>query len=145
MRQRWLVLLVGLIFIVNPSSVSACSCMSLTKAQMVENASLIFTGTVTSAGSFRSFPVGAGCYRTGDPVSVTFAVEAVYRGEAPRSVTLTTTSNQASCGYEFVSGKRYTVFASSAAGQLETNLCRGNAEGAIAPAEYGLGAGRPPS
>ena len=50
----------------------------------------------------------------------------------------------ASCGYTFASGKRYTVFASWREGRFETNLCRGNAEGEIAPAEYGLADGRAP-
>ena len=62
----------------------------------------------------------------------------------PRAVTVATVVGGASCGYEFAGGKRYTVFATGAGDTLETNLCRGNVEGAFAPAEYGLGAGRPP-
>ena len=143
MPRRWLPLVLGLIFVVNPSAVSACSCVPFTKPQMVENASVIFSGTVT--GTSRGFPFGLGCTASSaDPVLVTFDVESVYKGDAPRQVTVSTVVGGASCGYEFQSGKRYTVFATGPRDKLETNLCRGNVEDAIAPSEYGLGPGRPP-
>ena len=143
MRHRWLVLLVGFVFVVNPSSVSACTCAPFSKQQAVENASVIFTGSV--AGTVRGFPFGLGCtVSSTDPISVTFDVESVYKGDAPQRLTVATVVGGASCGYEFASGKRYTVFATGAGDTLETNLCRGNVAGAIAPAEYGLGTGRPP-
>ncbi len=143
MRRCWLAVLVGLVFVANPGAVSACSCVSFTKPQLVENASAIFTGTVT--GTSRGFPFGLGCTRSSaDPILVSFEVESVYKGDAPRQVTVSTVVGDASCGYEFASGKRYTVFATGTGDKLETNLCRGNAEGVIAGADYGLGAGRPP-
>lgn len=143
MRRGWLALLVGMVFVVNPGAVSACSCAPFSKQQAVENASVIFTGTVT--GTSRGFPFGLGCtVSSADPISVTFDVDSVYKGDAPRRVAVTTVVGGASCGYEFASGKRYTVFATGAADKLETNLCRGNALGTIAPSEYGLGTGRPP-
>ena len=142
-RRCWLALLVGLVFVVNPGVVLACSCVPFSKPQLVENASLIFTGTPT--GFKRTFGFGPGCSTSSaDPMWVTFDVEVLYKGDAQRSVTVETVVGGASCGYEFASGKRYTVFATGASDKLETNLCRGNTEGAIAPAEYGLGAGRPP-
>ena len=143
MRRRWLVLVIGLVFVANPGAVSACSCVPFTKPQLVENASLIFTGTAT--GTRRTFGFGPGCsVSSGDPMWVTFDVETVYKGDAPRAVTVATVVGGASCGYDFQGGKRYTVFATGPVDKLETNLCRGNAEGSIAPADYGLGSGRPP-
>jgi hypothetical protein len=137
-------MLMGLVFVVNPGVVSACSCVPFTKPQLVENASVIFTGTVTGASG--AFPFGLGCTRSSaDPIVVTFEVESLYKGDAPRQLAVSTVVGGASCGYEFQNGKRYTVFATGTRDKLETNLCRGNVEGAIAPAEYGLGAGRPPS
>ena len=121
--------------LVDPSVAFACSCMPMTKAQQAENAALIFTGTVT--GSSAIFGLGTAC----GPRS---SFEPVYKGDAARQVTLTTAASGASCGYEFQAGKRYTVFATAADGKIETNLCRGNEAGAIVPAAYGLGAGRPP-
>ena len=142
-RRRGLVVFLALVFLANPGAISACSCVPFSKPQLVENASLIFTGTPT--GFRRTFGFGPGCSASSaDPMWVTFDVEVVYKGDAQRSVTVETVVGGASCGYEFASGKRYTVFATGASDKLETNLCRGNVEGTIAPAEYGLGPGRPP-
>ena len=143
MRRCWLALLVGLVFVANPGVVSACSCATFTKPQLVGNASVIFTGTVT--GTSRAFPFGLGCTASSaDPLLVTFQVESVYKGHATPQLTVSTAVGGASCGYEFQSGKRYTVFATGTLDKPETSLCRGNVEGPIAPAEYGLGAPRPP-
>lgn len=142
MPRRWVAVLLGLIFVLNPSAVMACSCVRFTKAQMVENAALIFTGTVTGV-TYGLY--GLGCsVSSNDPASVIFTVETVYKGDAPARVTVTTASSGASCGYQFAMGKHYTVFATGPMDHVETNLCRGNVEGAIDPAAYGLGAGRPP-
>ncbi|WP_127544366.1 hypothetical protein [Actinoplanes sp. OR16] len=53
---------------------------------------------------------------------VRFAVEAVVKGTAATEVTLTTSDNEASCGYRFDEGGRYRVY--SIAGM--TTLCSGN-------------------
>ena len=147
--RRWglAIVVVAASFLMDPSFVSACSCVAFTKAQLVENADVIFTGTVTERTGGTSFGFGpGGCYQTTgiDPIRVTFTVETVYKGDAPTRVTLNTASNSAACGYEFVADKRYTVFATGSGDTLATNLCRGNESGAIVPAVYGLGAGRPP-
>ena len=143
MRHPWLIALIGLLFIASPRPALACSCVQLTKPQLVENATVIFTGVVT--GVSRPFSFGFGCTASSaDPVTFTFDVEMIYKGDAGKTATVTTVVSGASCGYEFVGGKRYTVFATSADGRLETNLCRGNLEGAIVTSEYGLREGRPP-
>jgi hypothetical protein len=127
MRRRWLIALVALLFVSGQHPALACSCVPFTKPQLVENATVIFTGVVT--GGSRQF---------------SFEVETVYKGDVPKATAVTTVVGGASCGYEFVGGKRYTVFATAAGGKLETNLCRGNVEGAIDAAEYGLGPGHAP-
>ena len=145
MRRCWLALLVALVFVVHPSAASACTCGPLTKPELVGNVSVIFTGTVT--GISRASHFAQGCsptVSTADPVQVTMEVETVYKGHADRQVTVSTVAGDASCGYEFKTGNRYTVFATGSLNKPETNLCRGNVEGAISPAEYGLEAGRPP-
>jgi len=145
-RRCWLALLVGLVFVANPAAILACTCVPFTKPELVGNASVIFTGTVT--GSSRGSPFGLGCtastVSTADPILVTFQVESVYKGHASAQVTVSTVAGESSCGYSFQSGKRYTVFATGTLDKPETNLCRGNVEGAISPTEYGLGPGRPP-
>ena len=134
--------------VIDPSAAVACSCVSMTQAQMVDNANVIFAGTVTDTAGGASFGLGpGGCYQrtgTGDPVKVTFAVETVYKGDIARTVTVSTAFGSASCGYVFVAGKKYTVFATTAPnGGLATNLCSGNLEGTIDLSGYAL-PGHPP-
>jgi hypothetical protein len=131
----------------DPSGATACSCVPFTKPQIVENAAVIFTGTVVSVSQVFGYGIGpGGCNRTSsmDPIRVTFEVETVFKGEVTKSITITTAASSASCGAEFAEKKRYTVFATRAEDVISTNLCRGNVEGAIVAADYGLGAGRPP-
>jgi hypothetical protein len=121
----------------------ACSCMPLDKPQQADLAQVVFTGVARSVSG--AFPVPLSCTRSSmDPVFVTFDVETVYKGDAKKETVVRTVANGASCGYTFAAGKRYTVFAATSEGALDTNLCRGNVEGTIAPAEYGLSAGRAP-
>jgi hypothetical protein len=143
MRYRWLIAVVALLFVAGPRPAFACSCVQFTKPQLVQNAAVIFTGVVT--GTSRQFGFGLGCNASSaDPITFSFDVETVYKGDATKTATVTTVVGGASCGYEFVGGKRYTVFATSAEGRLETNLCRGNVEGPVVASEYGLRDGRPP-
>ncbi|HYR94083.1 MAG TPA: hypothetical protein VEP48_07745 [Methylomirabilota bacterium] len=143
MRRRWLLALVALLFASGQHPALACSCVPFTKPQLIENAAVIFTGVVT--GGSRQFSFGIPCsVSSADPVTFSFDVETVYKGDVPKATAVTTVVGGASCGYEFVSGRRYTVFGTSAGGKLETNLCRGNVEGAIDPSEYGLGPGHAP-
>ncbi|MFC4066019.1 hypothetical protein [Actinoplanes subglobosus] len=58
----------------------------------------------------------------GSQVEVNFAVESVLKGAPGRSVTLVTMKDSASCGYEFVEGGKYRVYANAG----ETWSCDGN-------------------
>ena len=136
-------MIVALLFAATPRIAVACSCVPSSKPQFAENAQVVFTGHVTGF----SQPIGLGpicTTSTETPVVVTFEVESVYKSELPQTTTVRTAMSGASCGYEFTGGKRYTVFATTGQNGLETNLCRGNVEGPIDPAEYGLGAAHPP-
>jgi hypothetical protein len=143
--RRYLILaLIGLAIALGPQPALACSCAQSTNAQFGERASAVFTGTATARAG--TFPLSLTCARSSmEPVFVTFEVDSVFKGTVAKTATVATVLSGASCGYEFTVGKRYTVFANAGAdGRLETGLCRGNAEGAIAPSEYGLGEGHPP-
>ncbi len=143
MRRRWLLALVALLFVSGPHPALACSCVPFTKPQLVENATVVFPGVVT--GRSRQFSFGIPCsVSSADPVTFSIDVETVYKGDVPKTTTVTTVVGGASCGYEFVGGKRYTVFATASGGKIETNLCRGNVEGLIDPPAYGLGSGHAP-
>ena len=142
-RRAFVTMVLIALFSIDPRAAVACSCMPQSKPQLVENATLIFTGTATSASQPFSFT--RACSQSSlDPINVAFEVETVYKGDTARRTTVETAMSSASCGAEFTVGKRYTVFANVSSGRIETNLCRGNVEGAIAAADYGLAAGRPP-
>ncbi len=143
MRRVSIAILAGLLLSTNLSPAVACSCVPFTKPQLVENATTIFTAT--AQGFSRVFGLRQACSpSTGDVMTVHFEVETVFKGDPPRKVSVSTVIGGASCGYEFAAGKRYTVFATGSVDALETNLCRGNVEGEIVAADYGLAAGRPP-
>lgn len=143
MRRYALLAVVVLLFATAPQAALACSCAQFTKAQHGENAEVVFTGVAT--GIRWIYGLRQACSpSSADAVSIVFTVETVYKGEVPKDATVSTVAGGASCGYTFEAGKRYTVFASRLNGRLETGLCRGNVEGAIAPGEYGLAQGRAP-
>ncbi|MGH2472584.1 MAG: hypothetical protein ACRDG6_09310 [Candidatus Limnocylindria bacterium] len=123
-----------------PSTAFACSCVPFTKPESARQATLVFTGTVTRV-DVHSGPL---VFSTMDPVEVAFEVETVYKGSPAKTTTVFTAAGDSSCGYEFVSGRRYTVFAWLLEGKLHAGLCQGNVEGAIDPQSYLLGAGYAP-
>lgn len=141
MRRRALVIVMATAALVGgPSTAFACTCALQSPHVHGSNATVVFTGVVTSV---TGFPRGLVCSST-SPVAVTFDVETVYKGDVPRSVTVHTVVSGASCGYTFEAGRRYTVFPRMNDGKLDTGLCNGNVEGAIVASEYGLQGGRPP-
>lgn len=134
--RPWPLVLVLLAAAAMPQSAVGCCISSFDKEYTAQQATLVFTGVVTSVDGEL---FGMTC-STGAAVLVTFAVERVYKGEARRTTTIRT-SSPATCGYAFRSGRRYTVFAQDGM----TTSCFGNVEGTVEPAEYGLGAGRSPT
>ena len=141
-RYIWLVIVV-ITFSLSPSEVLACSCAGLAKPALADRATVVFSGVVTALT--KPFNFGLTCTSSStDPVVAAFEVDLVYKGEAPATTTVRTVVSGASCGYEFVVGKRYTVFATAGSSGLETGLCGGNVEGTIVPSEYDLHAGHPP-
>jgi hypothetical protein len=134
------ILIVAFAFAGGPRPAVACSCPLLPPDEYASRATVFFTGVVTSVSGI---PLGLVC-RSDSPVAATFEVETVYKGDVPRTITVRTVVSGASCGYTFEVGKRYTVFPWSLDGRLDAGLCRGNIEGAIVAAQYGLPEGRPP-
>lgn len=59
-----------------------------------------------------------------DPVSVTFEVDKVWKGEVKQKTVVRTALSSASCGIEdFAVNTEYVVYAYGAMDQLETNIC----------------------
>jgi hypothetical protein len=124
-----------------PSTALACSCVAFTKPDYARQATLVFTGTVTSIDIYGGFLL----LSTADPVKVVFDVDTVYKGDVRKTMAVSTVRNGASCGYEFTLGHRYTVFPLLRDGALKADLCLGNVEGPIDPQSYLLGSGYRPA
>ena len=105
------------LLVARPRVAHACSCARPTSARRAaELSAAVFTGRVVE---IRTVPG-----RFGPDLRVTFAVARAWKGStATRAVVLTAASTSA-CGYPFVVGRTYLVFAAHEAnGQLETGHC----------------------
>jgi hypothetical protein len=127
------VALAGVLLVLPAAPCWACRCVVQTPRQHAANADVVFTGKVVEAEDpFR---------HSGPRVQAGLRVEAVYKGSVEDvAVVETPRGGTAACGFRFVEGTRYTVFAyRNERGRLETNTCSATAEGGIDPARFGLG------
>lgn len=134
------VVLVALAVPVVASPCWACSCATSGNAEQdrrdqAERADLVFTGV---AKGQRVIDEGDPEYQGDESIGTRFRVGRTYKGHPGRWVTVSTTANEASCGYNFEVGKRYTVFADESRGEYSTNLCSGTKQGRINPDNYGF-------
>jgi len=132
--------LVGVLSLALGVRASACSCVPQTGAQQAARADVVFGGTVTVIEP----PITGLTFSSADPMSIRFSVDAVYKGDATRTYWVSSARSGASCGFEFLVGKRYMVFARLSGDRVETDLCSGTLQGGIDPASVGLPAGRAP-
>jgi hypothetical protein len=102
----------------------ACVCDQPVPREAARNSAMVFTGVARGHVAPE---------RPGFGERVEFTVETVYKGgtSGRSAVTVDATS----CGYVFIDGERYTVFATADA---RTNMCMGNVKGTIDPATYGV-------
>lgn len=112
-----------------PAPAHACSCVTDSEPELIGNAEVIFTGTVTQDRA-----VGQG--RT-----YTFAVDRVFRGEAHATQTATTPVQDSACGLDLTGPGPFLVLGYLNEGRLQLSSCGGTRPGGP-PAD--LGAGYPP-
>ncbi|WP_156417410.1 hypothetical protein [Paenibacillus etheri] len=108
---------------VRPSVTYACSCVVPAEPlEALESSSAVFTGKVVD----KKEPKGT-IISSADPVKVTFEVDSSWKGVKGNKVTLTTALSSASCGFEFVKGESYIVYANANgegdSGELVASLC----------------------
>lgn len=93
----------------------ACSCIPpVPPHQAVEEAQAVFVGTVLGIETVK------------DPytsLQVVLDVDHVVKGAKSKAITVRTATNSAACGFHFVKGERYNVYAYEAEGKLHTSLC----------------------
>ncbi|MFI6458176.1 hypothetical protein ACIBF6_42340 [Streptosporangium amethystogenes] len=145
MRHRLLVVLLLLAgaLVIAPGTACACSCALLEPAEQVKGAAAVFTGTVVAARRVGGDPLG-----TPPPVVYTFRADQIYKGKASAEFEVATNADSAACGYNFVTGSRYLVFAATGRSglltadpgvALNTSLCAGNL--LVGPGDAALRAG----
>ncbi|MEO3859131.1 hypothetical protein [Acrocarpospora sp. B8E8] len=135
------------VLVVAPGTAFACSCAAPPPTELMNSADSVFRGVVSTRTS------------TGDPfdnqpVTFTFSVGAVYKGEATERLQVRSHPQSATCGADFEVGKQYLVFAISGSTDwvppienvpLYTHLCAGNRpilgapDATLVPANIGPG------
>ncbi|SFL75330.1 hypothetical protein SAMN03159341_109151 [Paenibacillus sp. 1_12] len=110
-------------FIAVPQPSQACSCAKKPSVQEeLERKSAIFAGKVIKLSGPR-----LGFFNSSaDPLTVTFAVSTVWKGETRAELNVSTPMSDSSCGYSFEMNREYLVYASSdGSGKHTTMLCDG--------------------
>jgi hypothetical protein len=122
-----LVLAVGLVVLGYSPGAWACSCPGYSdpaeaKRAYFESADLVFSGIVSDQ---RDPNQGAPVQSSGDRVYWAFDVDSVQKGSVSESFEVWSARQGGTCGFVFVVGDRYQVFAHENNGELSTGLCSG--------------------
>jgi hypothetical protein len=126
------VVLAGLGVVLAPAAPAcACSCAMGTLDEYVADADAVFVGTVREVRP-PWYPPWQRVRSSSDPMTAVIEVSEVYKGARVTTWTeVETASSGASCGFEFVEGHRYLVFARHDDGTFTTSLCSGNRDLAL--------------
>ena len=94
----------------------ACSCMRLTPSEGLTSSHAVFTGEVTKIEKNEATRFGG--------LEVTLRVKRVWKGELGEEVKVHTAASSAACGYTFVKGTTYLVYAvRDEADPMRVSLC----------------------
>ena len=97
-------------FLASPGQVHACSCAQPgTPAEELEKFSAVFAGRVVSVQ--HSYDLNAAPVSPDDRTTVGFEVSAVWKGTVHKEMSITTPPTGGSCGFSFVEGDEYIVYA----------------------------------
>jgi hypothetical protein len=133
-----------LTFRISARSTSACSCVSFTDDEALENADAAFTGALVEI-----ITLDGDTYSSMDPERFVFDVDEVFKGAVFARQSVVTARDGASCGLEVSGPGPFIVFArtepdgitsGAAEGELYSSLCSGTralAGGAL-PASFGV-------
>lgn len=132
MRRLFLLLMAaGAIVPISAGPSWACSCAALPPKEHARIADVVFAGRAVAVDE-------------GPQIAVAhFLVTDVYKGPRSGGRIVETSAHGPACGFDFVEGRRYTVFALRDGGALHTNLCTATTAGDIHPQRFGLDAGVP--
>lgn len=124
---------------------AACDCIDMTDDEARASADAVFRGEVVDVRDGEEFTLVA-------TLDVAEAWEGPWAGEVPGTLEVTTPEEVTACGYRFVVGEEYLVFASGDEQRLSTTWCQRTAGAASASAtlaswgegELAVGAPAPP-
>lgn len=119
MRKTAVLTLLAAALVFGPGAqpAGACTCLVRDRAAQIEAAQVVFTGVAHRVRDVAP-----------DRLAATFDVTAVFKGAAPRRVSIATASQPEACGTPFREGKAYAVFATGSALSLTTGLCSGTTD-----------------
>jgi hypothetical protein len=102
-----------------PDQAFACSCLPPSPPlESMAGSDAVFAGKVVLVEE------GSGAIiSSADPIKVVFEVSRVWKGEEKADIALTTARDSASCGYDFMVGGEYLVYANNSETGLTTGLC----------------------
>lgn len=118
----------------------ACSCIASTPSEDFARAEVVVSGTVTG----KQDPNPTSQVQGSDQITWSIQVDAIQKGEASREIRVSSARGDATCGFEFEVGRRYQVFANSADGGFQTNLCSGTHQLAAGETPFAPEQSRPP-
>jgi hypothetical protein len=115
--MRWLIVfLLGLASIAQTSEAKACSCMRLTPAEGLSSSQAVFTGEAVAIEKNEATRFGG--------LEITLRVGEVWKGAIEEQVKVHTAASSAACGYTFVIGTKYLVYAfSNETDPMRVSLC----------------------
>jgi hypothetical protein len=115
--MRWLAIsMLGLVSLTQAAEARACSCMALSPAEGLSSSHAVFTGEVTAITKNEATRFGG--------IEVTLRVGKVWKGAPTEEIRVHTASSSAACGYPFVVGKTYLVYAvRDEADPMRVSLC----------------------
>ena len=112
-------LLFLVIFFMNANIASACMCAgNLPSLEALQESSAVFAGRVTNIET----PVGL-LMSSADSVRVTLEISRSWKGTPYKTLVLTTSRSESSCGYSFREGEDYIVYAYGEENKLGTDIC----------------------
>ena len=110
------VLFLGLAMLAHAAEAHACSCIQLTPSEGLTSSHVVFSGEVTKIAKNEATRFGG--------LEVTLRVKDVWKGEPRETMKVHTAASGAACGYPFVEGETYLVYAiSDEADPMRVSLC----------------------
>lgn len=114
-----LAMVAGFLVLGGGTAAHACKCVVREPAELVRDADVVFTGTVTDVRVDEPM-------QGGGQVTATLRADRVIKGPREAVFVVTTRADGAACGYAFGEGTRHLVHAERQDGALTTSLCSGN-------------------